>query len=237
MKLNPHIQRLDTMPAELTVELTAVAASVNLDDPNSLTKEEAFYDACNRYDAETAYFNAEHNFYSGVLPSRDLAERLKRYHEVLTTKYFPNHLVFRSQVVRNVPGRIVHPHIDPRLYHKLSHRVHAVLTTNEQCGHVYFDEATHEASILKMEAGYLYDFDNITPHGAFNLGTTPRLHIISDVIDLKWIAKYNHIFQKNPNFIAPGTYDEYYVHLRAIEERYGGNDGLRKHYELAVNTP
>jgi hypothetical protein len=213
-----------------------IAHSMNLDDPDSLTKEEAFYDACNRYDAETVYFNSTHNFYSGVLPSRELAEALVPYHRLLVTKHFPKHTIFRSQVVRNVPGKVVNPHIDPRLYHMLSHRVHAVLTTNSACGHVYFDEGTHEAKILKMPAGFLYDFDNITPHAAFNLGQTGRLHIISDVIDTKWVIKYNSTFKKNPNYIVPGTEEKYYRHLRAIEAKYGGPEGLRQHYQQALNT-
>ncbi len=236
MKLAPHIQLLDTLSPELLSQLWQVAHSVNLDDEASLTKEEAFFDACNRYDAETDYFNAQHNYYSSVLPSRELADRLEFYHRILTTRYFPNHIVFRSQVVRNVPGRIVNPHIDPRLYHRLSHRVHAVLSTNDRCGHVYFDEKTQDTEIRQMLAGNLYDFDNITPHAAFNLGTTGRLHIISDVMHRSHAVRYDRLFKTNPNFIPPGVHDEYYQHLQAIEARYGGKDGLRQHYLDHINT-
>jgi len=236
MKLSPHIQVLDTLSPQLFEELWTITRAVDLEAPESLTKEEAFFDACNRYDAETRYFNEQHNYYSGVLPSKALATAMAPYHALLTTRYFPNHVVFRSQVVRNVPDRVVNPHIDPRLYHALSHRVHAVLVTNDRCGHVYFDEETHEAEVVKMEAGQLYDFDNITPHAAFNLGTTDRLHIISDVIDRRWTIQYAPTFKKNPNYIAPGTFDRYYEHLAAIETRYGGKDGLRRHYESVVNT-
>lgn len=236
MKLNPHIQKIDVIRLELMDELKRIAASVNLDDPNSLTKEEAFLDSCNRYEAETEYFNAEHNFYSGVLPSKDLANRLQSYHDLLTTKYFPNHTIFRSQIVRNVPGGIIHPHIDPRVYHSVSHRVHAVLMTNDSCAHVYFDETTYEAEFIKMDVGFLYDFDNLTPHAAFNLGRTSRLHIISDVIDFTSLRKYERSFRANPNYTAPGTFAKYRKHQNAIDARYGGAQGLKRLYEQSINT-
>jgi hypothetical protein len=235
MKLKPHLQQLDTLSTRLMDELWGIVAAVNLDDPASLAKDEAFFNACNRYDAETDYFNAKHSYYSEVLPSKELALRMSGYHELLTTKYFPDHIIFRSQVVRSLPGKIVSPHIDLRLYHQLSHRVHAVLSTNERCRHVYFDEAAYEMDVVKMEAGFLYDFDNVTPHATFNFGTTNRIHIISDVIDKKWALRYKSIFLSNPNFIPPGLFDLYYTHLRGIEARYGGKEGLQLHYEQSIN--
>jgi hypothetical protein len=234
VKLNPHVQQLEPLTAEMWQYLKSVASTLNLDDPNSLTKEEAFYDACNRYDSETAFFNAAHNYYSGVLPSAELTERLKPYH-ARVLELFPDHTIFRSQVVRNVPGRIVHPHIDPRLYHRLSHRVHAVLTTNDHARHVYFEpDRGYTMSFHKMEAGYIYDFDNITPHAAFNLGTTGRLHVITDVIPNSDLEKNLEIMQQNPNFIEPGVESEYYHHLKIIGIRYGNGDKLRAIYERNV---
>ena len=235
MKLKPHIRQLDIIDGRVLSQLHDVVASLDLNDPRTLTKEEAFYDACHRYDAETQFFNATHNFYSGVLPSPELADKLQPYFEYLK-KFFPRHVIFRAQVVRNVPGAVVHPHIDPRLYHRLSHRVHAVLQTNDQARHVYFDESTSAAEFHQMEVGKLYDFDNITPHGAFNLGTTSRIHIITDVIDKAYVSMYRKVFEANPNYIEPGTEDKYYGFLSSIHNLYGGNEGLRKLYAQTVRA-
>lgn len=235
MKLDPHVQLIAPLPKEMWAHLLDVAATLDLNNPNSLTKEEAFMDACNRYDAETDFFNKQHNYYSGVLPSIDLTKKLKPYHDMILG-LFPDHTIFRSQVVRNVPGKVVHPHIDPRLYHRLSHRVHAVLATNERARHVYFDAADkHAASFHKMDEGFIYDFDNITPHAAFNLGTTGRLHVITDVISNQNLEEFGELIKNNPNYIPPGVETEYYNHLRLIAIRYGGKAQLRTHYERSVN--
>lgn len=231
MKICPHIQILGPLPKIFEELLLVSAKIVDLDDPLSLTKEEAFFDACNRYDAETEFFNEKNNFYSSVLPSAELARIFLPYHEYLLESFFPDHVVFRSQVVRNIPGAIVNPHIDPRLYHRLSHRVHAVLRTNDRSRHVYFNEKNQDVEYLKMNAGFIYDFDNISPHAAFNLGDTGRLHIITDIIPGPAYRQLRPLFLKNPNHIPPEVEDEYYHHLRAINARYGGKAGLRATYE------
>ena len=236
MKLSPHIQLLDAISSSMLNELWAAASCVDLNDSASLTKEDAFLGACNRYEIETRYFHSGQSFYSGVLPSLELTRHLERYHHLLTTKYFPDHVIFRAQVVRNLPGKIIHPHIDLRLYHQLAHRIHAVLTTNEKCGHVYFDEATYEAKICHMHSGNLYDFDNITPHAAFNLGQTDRVHVISDVIHPQHLQRYEHIFRVNPNFTLPKSLADYQVHLNAINSKYGQKEGLYQYYLDNINS-
>lgn len=237
MKLAPHIQVTTKLPEHITSLLWECVNLVNLDDPASLTKEEAFYDACNRYDAETQFFHSGQNFYSGVLPSKELAELKKPFHEWLFANFYPEHTIYRSQVVRNVPGMVVNPHIDPRLYHKLSHRVHAVLKTNDKARHVYFDESSgYDMMFMQMDAGWLYDFDNITPHAAFNLGTTDRIHIITDVISNADLVKYGALMRGNSNYIASGVFDEYYRHLNAINARYGGKPGVRAAYQAHLDA-
>ncbi len=231
MKLQPHIIQLEPIRTEFETLLWDATELVNLDDPASLTKEEAFFDSCNRYDAQTAFFNAEHNYFSGVLPSSAVTEKLAPYLTYLTNAVLPYHTIFRCQVVRNIPGRCVRPHIDPRLYHEFSHRIHAVLDTNDRCGHVYFDENDgYKMEVNAMKAGYLYDFDNITPHSAFNLGTTDRLHIITDVIPTAFMEKYRHIFEENPNFVRGGVKDSYYRHVEGVKARYGDDEGLKQTY-------
>jgi hypothetical protein len=232
MRLNPHVQVFGPLPPEMKQYLLqTIAETVDLDNPQSLALEEAFFHVCNRYDAETDFFNEVHNFHSDVLPNKTLAQRLQPYYDYVITHFLPDHVVFRSQVVKNLPGKIVHPHIDPRIYHRLSHRVHAVLSTNDRCRHVYFNSAdNYSTTFFKMEPDFIYDFDNITPHAAFNLGDSDRLHVITDIIHKDNLEKYRHIFEKNPNALMPTTYDEYYQHLSAINEKYGDKDGLQAYY-------
>ena len=210
-----------------------ICTELDFTNPLSITQEEAFYGACSRYEAETAFFNEKHNFYSETLPSPELTKKLAPYHALLKN-IFPDHEIFRSQVVCNFPGEVVRPHIDPRLYHRLSHRVHLVLKTNPASAHVHFDQ--HQNIILAhLKEGWLYDFDNITPHSAFNLGETNRLHIITDVIPNAALRLHRQLFDTNPNFIPAGVYDEYYAELEKILRRYSGHEGLIQEYLGRVN--
>ena len=67
------------------------------------------------------------------------------------------------------------------------------------------------------------DFDNITPHSAFNYGTTERIHIICDIVDNKIVERLETALNGNPNATNPTTVEEYYAHLKNIENRYNCN--------------
>lgn len=231
MQLAPHIQQIAEISPEVINLLWEATHSVDLSNPASLTKEEAFFDACHRYEVETSFFNSDKFFYSGgVTPSAVLTQKLRPYFEYLD-QFFPNHTVFRAQVVKNIPGRMVKPHIDPRLYHSLSHRLHAVLQTNEASGHVYFNEnKSYDMEIFQMPTGFLYDFDNITPHSAFNLGVSDRIHVITDLMPIDVLRARKENLIDNPNYTIPGTFDTYHRHVKAVNDRYGGEEGLREEY-------
>ena len=211
--------------------------AVDLSNPESLCKEEAFFDTCNRYDAQTEFFDADHNYFSGVVPDPRITSTLKPYTDYVCGTLFPDHMVFRCQVVRNIPGKCIKPHIDPRIYHEYSHRVHAVLQTNDGCGHVYFDEsAGYKMDIQFMPAGFIYDFDNITPHSAFNLGPTDRIHVITDVIPREFVTKHRVMLTDNPNIVRKGVRDSYYQHVAGVTARYGDDSVLRAAYLKFLQT-
>ena len=72
----------------------------------------------------------------------------------------------------------------------------------------------------KMTEGIITDFDNITPHSAFNYGNTERIHIICDIVENKIVEKLESALDGNPNATNLATVEEYYMHLKNIETRY-----------------
>jgi hypothetical protein len=209
MKLDTPIVDISECPKDIFDYLIKCVADMDWDSINLLTKEEAFYDQSYRYEAVTKYFNEDSFFYSKLPPSNDTTKKLKPYTDYLLTELFPGYSIFRCQIVCLKSGQNVYPHIDPRYYHKYGKRIHLPLKINNESFHVHF-----------IPEGMITDFDNITPHSAFNYGTTARIHIICDIVENSIVQKLEKVLNGNPNATNPETVQEYYTHLKNIEDRY-----------------
>lgn len=202
------------------------------DDKSLLTKEEAFLDQSFRYEAVTKYFNEDSYFFSELPPSEDITKKIKPYTDYLLNEVFPGYALFRCQTVCLKPGQNVYPHVDPRVYHIYGKRIHLPLLINDMSYHIHFlPEQNYDIRFSKMQEGVITDFDNITPHAAFNYGTTNRIHIICDIVKESIVEKIEEACNGNSNAVNLKLVDDYYVHLKAIEERYQCKyQDLKDHY-------
>lgn len=233
MKLSQPIIELQPCPTDLFQYLKKTF--IDETDWNStdlLTKEEAFYDQSFRYEAITKYFNEKSFFFSKLPPTQETTDKIKPYTDYLMGTLFPEYALFRCQVVCLKPGQNVYPHTDPRYYHIYGKRIHLPLLINDESFHIHFlPEQNYDMQFSKMHEGVITDFDNITPHAAFNYGTTNRIHIICDVVKKSTALKIEEGSGGNSNATSQKTVDEYYVHLANIEKRYQcKHTELKDHY-------
>jgi hypothetical protein len=233
MKLSSPIIELQKCPDELFQYLKKTF--IDETDWNSidlLTKEEAFYDQSFRYEAITKYFNEKSFFFSKLPPTQETTDKIKPYTDYLMNTLFPDYALFRCQIVCLKPGQNVYPHTDPRYYHIYGKRIHLPLLINNESFHVHFPpEQDYDMKFSKMHFGIITDFDNITPHAAFNYGSTNRIHIICDVVKKDTVLKIEAAAGGNSNATSQKVIDEYYMHLSKIEERYNcKHTELKDHY-------
>jgi len=234
MKLTQPIVELQQCPDELFQYLKETFINnTNWNSSDLLTKEEAFYDQSFRYEAITKYFNAKSFFFSKLPPTQETTDKIKPYTDYLMNTLFPEHALFRCQIVCLKPGQNVYPHTDPRYYHIYGKRIHLPLLINDESFHIHFPpEQDYDMKFSKMHEGIITDFDNITPHAAFNYGTTNRIHIICDVVKKDTVLKIEAAAGGNSNATSQQVVDEYYVHLSKIEERYNCKYTELKDYYL-----
>lgn len=75
-------------------------------------------------------------------------------------------------------GQSTIPHTDGNAVKVNPHKIHIPIITNEN---VYF-ELNHDK--FYFEEGYAYEVNNVVRHNAVNEGTTDRIHLIFELIDL-----------------------------------------------------
>ena len=233
MQLPQPIIELQHCPDELFQYLKQTFINETYWDSNDLlTKEEAFYDQSFRYEAITKYFNEKSFFFSKLPPTQETTDKIKPYTDYLMGTLFPEYALFRCQVVCLKPGQNVYPHTDPRYYHIYGKRIHLPLLINDESFHIHFlPEQNYDMQFSKMHEGVITDFDNITPHAAFNYGTTNRVHIICDVVKIDTVLKIEAAAGGNSNATSQKIIDEYYIHLTNIENRYQcKHTELKDHY-------
>ena len=233
MKLPEPIIEIQRCPDDIFQHLKKqFVEETNWNNDDLLTKEEAFYDQSFRYEAITKYFNEKSYYHSKLPPAVETTEKVKPYVDYLLTELFPNFTIFRCQVVCLKPGQNVYPHTDPRYYHSYGKRIHLPLQINDRSYHLHFrPENDYEISFSKMTEQMITDFDNITPHAAFNYGSTNRIHIICDILKQSIADKIEEAFKGYPNATNKKTVEEYYIHLAKIEEKYQCNyRDLKPHY-------
>ena len=109
---------------------------------------------------------------------------------------WPNHRYIKGEISHCPPGDKQGYHIDHRIFHRFSHRVHIPITTNMLCSLKVETEYRHLAQ------GEIWTFNNIKLHASENLGTTSRVHIVVDIMDQEI---FNQIVLK---------YSEFYLYER-----------------------
>ena len=233
MKLSQPIIELQPCPTELFQYLKKTFIDeTDWNNIDLLAKEEAFYDQSFRYEAITKYFNEKSFFFSKLPPTQETTDKIKPYTDYLMGTLFPEYALFRCQIVCLKPGQNVYPHTDPRYYHIYGKRIHLPLLINDESFHIHFlPEQNYDMQFSKMHEGVITDFDNITPHAAFNYGTTNRVHIICDVVKIDTVLKIEAAANGNSNATSQKIIDEYYIHLTNIENRYQcKHTELKDHY-------
>jgi len=130
------------------------------------------------------YFPVEQNIDKIKYDQLDLLLQNKSY-KLLEhiMQVFPNYAILKSEISTCMPGMEQGVHIDPRVFHRFSRRVHVPIATNE----LSFLEINNTRHHLTKYG--IYEFNNLKPHRSLNLGNTIRTHIIVDIIDKTWLNK------------------------------------------------
>jgi len=225
---------LGKIPEELINYLLEVTKTVNLNDKNSLAQEDAFFNQVYRYDATTDFFTPTNYFGSLIPPVNELTDKFVPLYNWLIKTHFNNYVIFRTQLVLSPPGAQVKPHLDPRAYHQVSHRVHVVLKTNSSCRNVHFIPPNYEIVYDHMRKGYLYDLDNITPHAAFNHGNEDRIHIVIDIMPMTNVLSNLEVWKTDTNIYEDELLNKYWLHVNNITRIYGDENALRKLYRANI---
>lgn len=89
----------------------------------------------------------------------------------------------RGEIVNLLPGKELKSHIDIYWFHKYSKRIHVPIYTNDQCVQIFEDREHH------LEEGKIYEINNRIMHSARNSGSTPRIHLILDLMDFENLEK------------------------------------------------
>jgi hypothetical protein len=117
-------------------------------------------------------------YYEQDLPSDIEAVRTLTYpllEKIL--EHFPNHNYVKGEISCCFPNCFQKWHIDNRLFHKYSRRIHLPILTNKDSVLWVQENSYH------LEVGKLYEFNNMVHHRSTNTGKTRRIHFILDVID------------------------------------------------------
>ena len=110
--------------------------------------------------------------------------------EEIKEEYFKNYTILKSEVSICLPKTLQGFHIDPRLFHRFSKRIHIPIKTNLNA----FLEIGNSRYFLNDSS--IWEFNNLKLHRAGNLGSESRTHIITDFIDnyvLETFLKKNDI--------------------------------------------
>jgi hypothetical protein len=90
---------------------------------------------------------------------------------------WPDYHFVKGEIGHCPPGEQQGMHVDPRVFHRFSHRVHIPITTNNLCNLKVLKDKQHLAQ------GEIWTFNNIDMHASENLGTTSRVHVIVDIMN------------------------------------------------------
>lgn len=122
--------------------------------------------------------------------------------------HFNNHRFMKGEIY-NCPAKSAQDlHIDPKILHRFCHRIHLPLITNDDS----FLEI--DGRRYHLEPYRIYDFNNMKPHGSYNLGDSARIHIVVDLMSERFISELSpymivaDFFEDSDN---PGTDLDAYI--------------------------
>lgn len=108
----------------------------------------------------------------------------------------PDLICLKAMIINLPAHRAQHWHVDPRVVHELSHRIHVAITTNDQAmmetcsGHQHF------------AVGEIWELNNMIPHRANNAGRTDRIHLVSDWIEPQILEqRQQELWQHRPDIV------------------------------------
>lgn len=85
--------------------------------------------------------------------------------------------VVNGEIATVLPKAIVKLHYDDSWYHKVSHRIHIPLKSNDKALSMWYHLYTH------MVENHAYEINNRVQHGAINLSNEYRTHFIFDLCE------------------------------------------------------
>lgn len=90
---------------------------------------------------------------------------------------YPDYTFIKCEINWLFPGDMLPYHRDPNWWHEHSHRIHIPVTTNPDCFWLVEGRETH------LDVGRHYEINNRRFHAMINRGTTPRLHLVFDLLE------------------------------------------------------
>ena len=85
--------------------------------------------------------------------------------------------VVNGEIATLIPKSVVKLHYDDSWYHKVSHRIHIPLKSNDKSMSMWYNFNT------RLSENYAYEINNRVQHGAMNMSNEYRTHFIFDLCD------------------------------------------------------
>jgi len=96
--------------------------------------------------------------------------------QIIARWYPPGGRIIRAMIARMPPGARIDPHHDAHPSFACGHRIHVPIDTNPR---VRF---TVDGRPFNLQAGRVYEVNNLKTHSVINKGATDRTHLIFDYV-------------------------------------------------------
>lgn len=194
-----------------------VQEKYDLTDEKYSTKEQVFYDT-RRIVAKSKYNKETTQFYSVMDFDDELTMLTKPVVEEIN-KFLPDYVPALCQLATILPGQELKWHIDVFLYQQFTNKLHIPIITNDNS---YFDAFVNDEYVdrVNMKVGQVYNIDNLTLHRSINKGSTPRTHLIIDVIKKDTVEQ---LMTMDVNFFhtrLPSMSDKEKISLEKLKQKY-----------------
>jgi hypothetical protein len=207
------------LPESVLTDFTEKVQSVyDLTDDKYSTKEQVFYDT-RRIVAKSKYNKETTQFYSTMDFDDELTVLAKPIAEEIN-KFLPDYVPALCQLATILPGQQLKWHIDVFLYQQFTNKLHIPISTNEDS---FFDVFVDDDCVdrVNMKVGSIYNINNLALHRSINKGTTPRTHLIIDVIKKDTVEK---LLDMGINFFhtrLPSMSEKEKISLDNLVKKYG----------------
>lgn len=115
--------------------------------------------------------------YTQNLTSKEVEIKLKCMDLInYVLSYFEDFIAVKGEISCCFPDSSQKFHIDPRIFHRYSKRIHVPLYTNQDA---YLEI---EGNRYHLGENKIYEFNNMKKHRSLNLGKENRIHLILDII-------------------------------------------------------